>query len=80
MRAVDGRSEAAVIWRPEQGGTVPKIAEGELERFKATPKGAAERVEAVAALSTYRQAEEPGLDDPGGQFGLPRKRFLVSRM
>jgi hypothetical protein len=45
MRAVDGRSEAVVIWRPEQGGTVPKIAEGELERLKATPQGAAERIE-----------------------------------
>jgi hypothetical protein len=55
MRAVDGRSEAAVIRQPEQGGTMPKIAEGELEWLKATP-----------------------MDDPGGQFALPRKRFLVS--
>ena len=34
-----------MIWRPKQGGTVPKIAEGELKRLKATPKGAAERIE-----------------------------------
>jgi hypothetical protein len=47
MRAVDGRSEAVVIWRSEQGGTVPKIAEGELERLKATPQGAAERIEVL---------------------------------
>lgn len=45
MREVDGRSKAAVIWRPEQGETIPKIAEGELERLKATPKGRAERIE-----------------------------------
>ncbi|HET7446646.1 MAG TPA: glycosyltransferase family 39 protein [Methyloceanibacter sp.] len=45
MREVDGRSKAAVIWRPEQGETIPKIAEGELERLKATPKGTAERIE-----------------------------------
>jgi hypothetical protein len=38
MREVDGRSKAAVIWRPEQGETIPKIAEGELERLKATPR------------------------------------------
>src|SRR5262249_23463641 len=45
MRAVDVRSEAVVIWRPEQGETVPKMAQDELERLKATPKGAAERIE-----------------------------------
>jgi hypothetical protein len=45
MRAADASSAAAVIWRPEQGKTMPKIAQGELERLKASPKGAAERIE-----------------------------------
>ncbi|HZP08659.1 glycosyltransferase family 39 protein [Methyloceanibacter sp.] len=45
MRGVDARSEAVVIWRPEQGEDMPAIAQGELDRLKASPKGAAERIE-----------------------------------
>jgi hypothetical protein len=45
IRPVDGRSEAVVLWRPEQGDKMPKMAEAELERLKASPKGPPERVQ-----------------------------------
>ncbi len=44
MRAADARSEAVVIWRPEQGTKVPKVARGEIDRLKASPDGAPERI------------------------------------
>jgi hypothetical protein len=44
MREEDAHSEAVVIWRPEQGERMPKPAQGEIDRLKASPKGAPERI------------------------------------
>ncbi len=44
VRAADYKSEAIVLWRPEQGKKLPKAAEGELERLKASAKGSPEQV------------------------------------
>jgi len=43
-RAADYRSETVVLWRPEQGGDMPRAAAGELERLKASPKVGAEKI------------------------------------
>jgi hypothetical protein len=44
-RAADYDSEAIVLWRPEQGDEMPKAAASELERLKASAKGAPERLQ-----------------------------------
>lgn len=57
MRAADARSEALVIWRPEQGEHMPKAAQGELDRLKARPKGAPERI--VVPWQPYPPTSKP---------------------
>jgi 4-amino-4-deoxy-L-arabinose transferase-like glycosyltransferase len=43
-RDADYQSETVVLWRPEQGDDMPKAAQSDLERLRASPKGAPERV------------------------------------
>jgi hypothetical protein len=43
-RPTDFKSEAVVLWRPEQGKEMPKAAEAELERLKASTEGSPEKV------------------------------------